>query len=301
MKKLLYILTVISTLIAVDACKKKGGDINPLSDRSHLGQGSYLTLDKNISLNLDYTQVATSTIGIEVSQYPNGQKIDHILIYATENASYDTTEWHFVKSVPYTGAGTQLTITGSELATSLGITTADLQPGASYTFYTRSVTTEGYSFDVNTTGDNGGGGLVTGPYYNAAFAFTAYITCPFTGGMTGTYEVIRDDWQDWLPGDLVQVTDGPGANQINLNQVYPNGGTVINPLIVNIDPATGTAKIPATIYGKYGSGTEYTAQGVGADDVAGYVFSCTGYITLNINQSGGGSDYGPNRLILQKQ
>ena len=301
MKKLLYILTVISTLIAVDACKKKGGDINPLSDRSHLGQGSYLTLDKNISLNLDYTQVATSTIGIEVSQYPNGQKIDHILIYATENASYDTTEWHFVKSVPYTGAGTELSITGTELAASFGIAPGDLTPGGAYTFYTRIVTTEGYSFDVNTTGDNGGGGLVTGPYYNAAFSFTAYIVCPFTGSMAGTYAVVRDDWADWGEGDLVQVTDGPGANQVNLSKVYPNtdpsiGGILINPLIVDVDPATGTATIPATVFGEYGSGTQYTAEGAGDGGVAGYVFSCTGYITLNMNIAGD-----PYRLILQKQ
>src|SRR4030095_6404495 len=134
MKKLLYILTVISTLIAVNACKKKGGDINPLSDRSHLGLGTYITLDKNINLNLDYSQVATSTVGIEVSQYPNGQEVDRIEVFATENASYDTAEWHMVKSVPYTGAATQLTVSGTELASALGVAPTDLQPGAAYTF-----------------------------------------------------------------------------------------------------------------------------------------------------------------------
>jgi len=296
MKKLLYILTVISTLIAVNACKKKGGDINPLSDRSHLGLGTYITLDKNINLNLDYSQVATSTVGIEVSQYPNGQEVDRIEVFATENASYDTAEWHLVKSVPYTGAATQLTVSGTELASALGVAPTDLQPGAAYTFYTRTFTKEGYSFDVNTTGDNGGGGLVTGPYYNAAFSFTAYIVCPFTGSMAGTYKVIRDDWQDWVPDDLVQVTDGPGANQINLSQVWPNVayGTVVNPLIVDIDPASGTATVPEVVFGHYSA--DYTAVGAGDGGVAGYVFSCTGYITLNINISGD-----PYKLILQKQ
>lgn len=296
MKKLLYILTATLIVVAINACKKKGGDINPLSDRSNLGQGSYITLDKNINLNMDYSQIATSSVGIEVTQYPNGQPVDHILIYATDNASYDTTEWHLVKSVPYTGAGTQLTISGTELATSLGVSTGDLQPGGAYTFYTRIITKDGYSFDVNTTGDNGGGGLVTGPYYNAAFAFTAYIVCPFTGSMTGTYEVVRDDWEDWSPGDLVQVTDGPGANQIDLSQVWPGGGTIINHLVVDIDPASGTATVPSTVFGKYSSGHEYTAEGAGTDGVAGYVFSCTGYITLNINIDGD-----PYKLILQKQ
>ncbi|MBS1575992.1 MAG: hypothetical protein JST09_11875 [Bacteroidetes bacterium] len=300
MKKLLYILTAAAMVIAINACKKKGGDINPLSDRSHLGLGSYITLDKNINLNLDYSQISTSSVGIQVSQYPNGQKVDHILLYATENASYDTTEWHFVKSVPYTGNGTELSVTGTELATSLGVAPADLKPGGAYTFYTRIITVDGYSFDVNTTGDNGGGGLVTGPYYNAAFSFTAYIVCPFNGPVGGTYQVIRDDWEDWHSGDLVQVTDGPGANQIDLSLVWPGadaGGIIINHLIVDIDPATGTATVPSTVFGKYSAGGhQYTAEGAGANDVAGYVFSCTGYITLNINIDGD-----PYKLILQKQ
>lgn len=295
MKKILYILSVATLVTVIYSCKKKE-NLNVFSDYKNLGLGTYMTLDKNINLNLDFSNLAASTVGIQVTQYPNGQAIDHIDLFATVNASYDTTQWHFVKTVSYTGPGTQLTVTGAELATALGVSIGSLQPGTSYTFYTRIITKEGYSFDVNTTGDNGGGGLVTGAYYNSVFSFTAYIVCPFTGNMTGTYEVLRDDWEDWSPGDLVQVTDGPGANQINLSQVYPNSayGTVINPLIVNIDPATGTAKIPATLFGQYSNA--YTAEGAGDGDVAGYVFSCTGYITLNINIDGD-----PYRLILQKQ
>ncbi|MBS1919456.1 MAG: hypothetical protein JST17_04295 [Bacteroidetes bacterium] len=295
MKKILYILSVATLVIIIHSCKKKDS-LNVFSDYKNLGLGSYLTLDKNINLNLDYAHIATSTVGIQVSQYPNGQPIDHINLYATSTGSYDTTQWHFVKSVSYTGPGTQLTVTGTELATALGVSIGSLQPGSVYTFYTRIITKEGYSFDVNTTGDNGGGGLVTGAYYNSVFSFTVYIVCPFTGNMTGTYKVLRDDWEDWSPGDLVQVTDGPGTNQINLSQVYPNPayGSVINPLIVKIDPASGTATIPPTKFGQYSSA--YTAEGAGDNDVAGYVFSCTGYITLNILIGGD-----PYKLILQKQ
>jgi hypothetical protein len=290
MKKLLYILTAATLIVAINACKKKGGDINPLSDRSHLSQGTYITLDENVNLNLDYSQIATSSIGIKVTQYPNGLAVDHILIYATNNASYDTTQWHLVKSVPYTGAGTQLSLTGAELATAFGVAPGDLSPGDAYTFYTRTVTTSGLSFDVNTTGDNGGGGLVTGPYYNAAFAFTAYVVCPYTGSAAGTYEVVRDDWEDWLPGDVVTVTDGPGSNQINLSAVWPNPayGDIVNPLIVDIDPASGTATVPSVEFGHYSN--SYTTEGTG------YVFSCTGVITLSLTISGD-----PYKLILQKQ
>jgi hypothetical protein len=304
MKKLLIItLAITSIFLIVNSCKKTGDSVNPLSDIKNLGVGAYLVLDSTINLNLDYSKIATSTVGIIVSQYPAGEAIDHIVLYAALGATYDTTKWRLVKSVPYTGKGTKLTITGGELGSAFGVNPITFTTGSYYTFYTRSVTKSGKTFDVNNTGNNSGSGLVTGPYYYAAFTFTAYIVCPFTAPIAGNYKVIADDWADWSIGDIVQVLDGPGANQINLSKIYPGGGTIINPLIVNVDPATGTATIPKTVYGRYGgaTSTQYSGQGAGANFNAGYVFSCTGFITLSIDHQGGGTDYGPNRLILQKQ
>lgn len=302
-KYLIIIIAVCAAFATLNSCKKTGGLINPLSDIKNLAVGSYLVQDSLINANLNSTS-GTSTVGIVVHQYPAGEEVDRILLYTTLGTSTDTLKWKLVKSVPYTtGTTATLTATTAELATAFGVPASNFEPGSVFTFFTRAITKSGKTYDINNAGDNGGGGLITGPKYKAAFSFTVYVVCPFTGGMTGDYQVIRDDWQDWFPGDIVQVTDGPGVNQINLSQVYPNGGTVISPLLVNIDPVTGTAKIPKVIYGRYGGPTsvQYTAEGAGANDVAGYVFSCTGFITLSINQSGGGSDYGANKLILQKQ
>jgi hypothetical protein len=304
MKKLIIIaISIVSLVLINNACKKTTGHINPLSDIKNLGVGSYLLLDSTINLNFDNTNMATSTVGILVSQYKNGEAVDHVDVYAASGATYDTTLWHKIKTVSYTGAGTKLTVSGTELAAALGVPVNSFVPGNYFTFYTRLFTKSGKQYDVNNTGNNSGSGLVTGPYYYSAFFFTAYITCPFTGNMAGTYKVIVDDWVDWQPGDLVQVTDGPGANEVNLSQVWPNGGTVIQPLVAKVDPATGTASVPKVTFGRYGgpSSTQYTAEGTGSGDVAGYVFSCTGYITLTMDVTGGGTDYGPTRLILQKQ
>jgi len=302
-KYLVIIIAVCAAFTTLNSCKKTGGLINPLSDIKNLSVGSYLVQDSIINANLNSTS-STSTVGIVVHQYPAGEEVKTILLYTTLGTSTDTLKWKLVKSIPYTtGSTATLTATTAELATAFGVPASSFEPGSIFTFFTRAITKSGKTYDINNAGDNGGGGLITGPKYKAAFAFTVYVVCPFTGGMTGDYLVIKDDWQDWAPGNLVHVTDGPGTNQINLSEIYPNGGTVINPLLVNIDPVTGTASIPKVIYGRYGGATsaQYTAQGTGANDVAGYVFSCTGFITLSINQSGGGSDYGANKLILQKQ
>lgn len=290
MKKIVKIFLPLIILTAlINACKK-GDDVNPLADWNKLKLGSYLTLDSTLNLSFDYSQIETSTVGIEVTQYPVGQAVDHIMLYATENASYDTTLWHFVKSVPYTGEATKLTVTGAELANAYGVTTSDLEPGTTYTIYTRIITTEGYRFDVNTSGDNGGGGLVTGLAYNSAFWFTTKIICPFTSPVGGTYKVVRDDLGDWNAGDEVEVTDGPGSNQVNLSKVWPNPakGTIVNPLLVNVNPVNGAATVPAVDFANYG--TIYRGTGSGS------VFSCTGLITLSITISGN-----PYRLILQKK
>jgi hypothetical protein len=306
MKKYLFIImAVCAALVTLNSCKKTDGNINPLTDIKNLAVGSYLVQDSSINANLNSTS-STSTVGIVVHQYPGGEDVDQILLYTTLGTSTDTTQWKLVKSIPYTaGSKVELTATTAELATAFGVPASAFDPGSIFTFFTKAVTKSGKTYDINNAGDNGGGGLITGPAYKSAFSFTVYVVCPYTGGVGGSYTVIRDDWQDWAPGKIVQVIEGPGANQIDLSKVYPGagaGGNIINHLIVNIDPVTGTASIPKVTYGDYGGSTQYIAEGAGDGDVAGYVFSCTGFITLSINQSdNGGGDYGPNKLILQKK
>ncbi|HVM86572.1 MAG TPA: hypothetical protein VMT76_00190 [Puia sp.] len=298
MKKLLIIAIALSSaLFTINACKKTGGNINPLSNVKNLGIGSYLVLDSSINLNFNLSQITTSTVGIIVHQYPGSEEVSSVILFATLGATYDTTQWHEVATFPYTGAGTKLTVTGAQLGTALGVDPTTFVPGSFYTFYTRVVTKSGKTYDVNNTGSNSGSGINGGTYYYAAMSFTAYVTCPFTGNMAGTYKVIQDGWADWSAGDLVQVLDGPGANQINLSEVYPNPayGSVINPLIVDIDPNTGAATVPKVDFGNYG----YTAT---ITSGSGYVFSCVGYITLaNDIVAGPYGDQGVLNLILQKQ
>ncbi|MEO6315778.1 MAG: hypothetical protein ABIU63_01935 [Chitinophagaceae bacterium] len=303
MKKILIILVAVCVAFAAfNSCKKTGGNLNPLADVKNLGLGTYLVIDSTVNANLNALS-GTSTVGVIVHQYPSGETVDHILLYATLGTSTDTLQWKLVKSVPYTAGGkATLSATTSELATAFGVPASSFTPGSIFTFFPKAVTTSGKTFDINNAGDNGGGGLVTGPAYFSGFSFTVYVVCPFTGNMAGSYKVIRDDWADWAAGAIVQITDGPGANQINLSKIYPGGGTVVTPLLVNVDPASGTATIPKVVYGFYSTATQYSGEGAGAGGNAGYVFSCTGFITLSIaHTDNGGGDYGANKLILQKQ
>ena len=302
MKKLLYILmTILVVVFLYGSCKKTGINANPLSDVNSLSLGSYLLLDSVVNLNLSSESINTSSVGIMVQENAGGLPVDHIVVYVAQSYTYDTTQWASVKTISYTGKNTLISITGLELANALGVDPSSISPGTSYYFYNRAVSKSGAFWDISNTGyANDGNNLIAGSNYNSAFYYVANIVCPFVAPMAGTYKVIEDDWQDWSPGDLVQVSDGPGTNQLNLSQVWPNpaNGTVINPLYCSVDPLTGVATIPAGInWGNYGGTICSTLTGGG-----GNVFSCTGLISLKIHVSASGyGDQGILKLVLQKQ
>lgn len=303
MKKIIYSLFALSMLITINSCKKTGNDANVFSSVGNFGTGAYLVLDSTINVNFNSTQLATSTVGIQVSQAPAGEAISSITLYVSLSAGYDTTKWSKIKSIPYSGPKTTVSATGTDLAKALNIPLEKFAPGSNYSFFTRVYTKSGKFYDASNTGNDAGTGLVTGPTYHTAFVFTAYITCPFVAPIAGNYAVVRDDWADYGVGDVVHVKDGPGTNEVDLSEVYPNPayGDLVNPLVVDVDPATGTASVKKVNFGNYGAGYNMVAEGHNGNDVAGYVFSCTGYITLTMDFSNTtGTSFGPITLILQK-
>ncbi len=304
MKKLIIIAAAfISIAFIINSCKKTGGDINPLSSVTNNGIGSYLVLDQFTNLNLNSQEIATSTVSVDVHYYPSGEPVDHIVLFATPGSSLDTNDWHLVKTIPYTSPKTTLTVSGAELATALGVAQSSFSPGNSYTIYTRIFTKSGKHYDVNNTGDNSGSGLISGLAYASVFFFVATVTCPYDPTMVaGTYKVIKDTWEDNTPGDLVQVTvetDG----KVNISKVWPGtgtGATPINPILIKVDPATGTATVDPVTFAHYPpSSGNYTAK---VTTGSGYVFTCTGTITITADiLTDLFGDLGNFNLVLQKQ
>jgi hypothetical protein len=296
MKKILNILLVaIAFMVVGTSCQKEGLALEkPFVDINFFGKGAYITLNKTGNVNFNYAAISTSKVSVMVDPYNNGVKIKQVKLYVVKSANADPKAWKLVKTVDVNGT-TELSATGAEVATAIGTPAASLfAPGQFYTFYNQVITEDGKTFDLSNTL----GALENASGYNACFRWTAYVVCPFTGGMAGKYKVIADGWEDWAIGAIVNVADGPGANQVDLSGVYPGGGYVKNKLVVNVDAATGTASIPRVDYGSYSpTGAVYSAAAASA----GYIFSCTGYIGLKMEHFYGTSSYGYYSLILQKQ
>lgn len=289
MKKIFLISTIIAIpLLLLIGCKK--GDV--AGDFAAVGKGSYLTKVAIGNGIIDYSNLANSKVDVTVKEY--GSPVEKIKIWVSKGVTTldKAGSWKAIKEVPYSG-DTKLEVSATEIAAALGIPVTDLSPGTSYTLYNEVFSKDGQVHDITNTGAD----FYGNPNYNMLMVWSATSVCPFTGNMAGNYRVVKDDWVDWSPGDIVAVTDGPGANQVNISQVYPNPayGSIINPLIVNVAPATGAATItPGINWGDYGG---IASSGTGS---SGFIFSCTGDIILKVRISYNGSDFGLFNLILKK-
>ncbi len=329
MKKITNFYFLMSALIFLVSSCKKEGEINPLSSYSNFKQGALWQLKSVINANFNYSQLATSSVGIRVAKYNNGVKFDEISLFVASAATTDYSKWKLVSTQKFTADTIDLTCTGQQLATALGVSLSSFAPGNQFSFYVRVKTSEGLTYDVVNMGQSlvadpaGGYGIRVGS--QSSVQWTAFITCPYSadalfgaGNNSAQFTVVSDGWEDWGSGDVVTVYRGSKANpalanNISLTGVYgsqlyqasPPAGSY-KEVLVNIDPATGSSNIPGVPAVQYSTGgTIYWARGAGGSDTApsGYVFSCTGFIGVNINWYAGsltGTNYGAYKLTLQK-
>ena len=289
MQKIIFSF-IAFTLLVITGCKKK----EVISDFKSLDTGSYLTLVRNVATTFNFNNIASSSVGIVVA--PKGSDIERIKVFVSPgNKSVDKSTWKAVKEIPFSGEEVTITVSSQELATALGVQVMNLTPGNTYTFYNQVITKDGRTFDIANTPQHGISN------YNMALNWSAAVICPFTGNAAGQYRVVQDAWQDWSAGDIVEVTDGPGANQINLSKVWPNPayGSSVQPFVVSVTPATGAATVASGVtIGDYPAFGFTMVTGAGS---TGFVFSCTGRIQLSVRISDPPfGDQGFQALVLQK-
>ncbi|MBI2730462.1 MAG: hypothetical protein HYX40_06885 [Sphingobacteriales bacterium] len=285
MKKIIIANLAFIALLGAVSCKK----LDVVSDSKTLGVGSYLTLEKKTNLNIDYDNLNTTSVSIDVKEY--GSPVDKITIYVSKEATQDQSAWKKIKTVPYSGT-TTLNVKATEIATALGVAPSELLPGSQYTLYNEILTKDGrtYSF-ANTLAD-----FEAISNYRMALRWKATVICAWTQASTnGTVWTIDEDgWEDFVAGDQFVMQNGPGANQVTMVGVYPTS-YLHKDVVMDINPATGEVTIAKQAYGGYSNGgTVYSAEG------SGYIFSCAGKLDLNVNHTGGGSNFGFFKFVAHQ-
>lgn len=257
-------------------------------DVNTLGVGSYVKLiDRNGGI-IDATNPGGSTATIKVSEY--GTEQEKIIVYVSKGTrTTDRSRWRQVKEVPATASREyDIAVTGAEIVAAMG---APVAPGEIYTLYNSCITKDGGRFDFG----NINGEVAGNPNYNMALTWQATVVCPFVPAQaTGTYTIVADNW-DGAVGETADIT--ATANSATVTYMFPYAAPPgVNPVVITVDPATGSATVAKQTYGSYGAGFEnFTAQGTG------FFFSCTGFVDLSLQHvSGGGTNYGTYVLRMQK-
>ncbi|MGC4036953.1 MAG: hypothetical protein QM764_13430 [Chitinophagaceae bacterium] len=287
MKKIILILSGVAFfIVGLNSCKK--GTIN--GDSNTLILGSYITLAKVTNQNLNFSD-PSATVSIDVQE--KGSPVESINIYlATKANTFDPTGWKLIKNVPYSDV-TTLTVTTAEIAAALA--PASIVPGNQYTLQNEVITKDGRKFSNANTPTN----FQSLPGYKMALNWTATAVCKYDEAATvGSYKVTTDSWEDYNVGDVISVKAGPKANQLSL-LTYPSvikgESPDVVPTVLDIDPITGAVTIANQATGHYGDGTLTKIQG------SGFIFSCTGGISLKIDVDYGGSLNPGKKFVLQKQ
>ena len=144
--------------------------------------------------------------------------------------------------------------------------------------------------------------------------FTYYVGCPFDPAeAAGTYEIVQENWWEEsygpsLTGRTVEVTAGPGANQITIHDPFKfdeDFGSGPYPVIVEVDPA---GFIFATVARQNVCHFDATAApqwnwgyGPGFVQGGGLALSCIGVIDLNWELTVAAGSFGGFSYKLQKQ
>ena len=189
---------------------------------------------------------------------------------------------------------TELTITGTQLATLFGspIVLGDkFDIGVDVTTYT------GAKFEAfPAVGNSYAAGIAAQP---GASTFVRYeAVCQYNpSAYQGSYEVVTDEWGDYTPGDIVQLTM---VDATHFSFQYLADGAL--PIVVTVNPVTNAVTVPKQVYGSgYGAGWPYgniSAESVSS--VENFVAPCAGTFSVILKHTVAAGSFGEYKIVLKK-
>jgi hypothetical protein len=309
-----YKLILIGLLLSFSfmACKKTTTDQVMSSDQLQIG--SYLWLDSVINNNKSFGLTTFTTASIGIMVHVVGEPAAKINSYVSSSVdatgsptnSLNKSTWKLVKVTTPVDNKATITVTGQDILTALGRTTASVKAGQQYVIYNEIETTSGKIYNIN----NMNAEFESAPDYHVAFRFSGTVVCPGFDitPFQGNFVVVTDKWNDTSPGDIILLTP-IDATHFSFNYNPTNhAGTLINskPIVVTVDPTINPAtqlptpsvafQIPGTAW-TYDPGPSVNTR----PQDANVINWCSGTITLFLMWGEAGTVYGPYQFTLRKQ
>jgi hypothetical protein len=248
---------------------------------------------------------------INFTIYSDTKTIDHVDIFVelVKFGSDGPTPRALLKEIPGNTLGTSPSTTVavklSDFVGALGLTLDDLGGGDLFNVYNEVIMNDGRVYpDTLEFGDEEFVN-VENSFFTAAgtTSFTSTLTfavlCPFvTEDAVGTYTITTDEAEVFWEADYEPVAvAGPGPNQVTFKNLF--GHPQNYDIVVDVDPETAVATVSkqtAWDSDNFGFGLgEATVEGQGV------FFSCTGFITVDLDHSVAAGSFGVYKLELTKK
>jgi len=200
---------------------------------------------------------------------------------------------------------TTVSVKLSEFVGAVGLTLDDLAGGDIFTIYNQVSMNDGRVYPDTLQLEDDEFVNVENSFFTAA-GTTSYtgtisfpVLCPFVAAdAVGTYIVTRDDFETYLdPEYEPEVIAGPGPNQVTFVNLFghPEGYDVI----VDVDPVTDVATVRKQV--AWHADNFGVPFGEGSIEGGGFYFSCTGFITVDLEHTVDAGSFGTFRLELAKK
>ena len=299
MKQILYSIFILAIGVSMVACEEQG---KFGLDESEKAFNLRLAPDKG---SFDISQGDPS---INFTMYSDNKNIETIKIFVEllQFGDEEPTKRAMLKEVPgnvfSSSPSTVVPIKLSEFVQAVGLTLDDLAGGDIFTIYNEVALADGRIYPDSLEFDGEKFVNVENSFFTAAgsTSFTGTldfpVLCPFIATeAAGTYSITRDDFEVALdPAHEPEVKPGPAANQVTVVDMLGHGFDVI----VDVNPVTDVATVKKQLAWDPGNyGLPYPG---GFVEGGGFYFSCTGFLSLDLEHTVSAGTYGTFRIEFTK-
>ena len=228
------------------------------------------------------------TVGLYFPNDAPPKKLDVVIIKNNDKTNVK------VLKTDVTTFPTEITITGTQLAT---LFNAPVVLGDKFDISVDVTTYTGAKFEAfPVTGASYAAGIAAQP---GASTFVRYeAVCQYhPEDFQGDFEVIEDEWADYHPGDIVQLTQ-VDATHFSFEFLAADP----KPIVVTVNPVTNAVTVPKQVYGS-GYPPGWTFGDISAESVASvdnFVAPCSGTFSVILKHTVAAGTIGEFKLVLKK-
>ena len=189
---------------------------------------------------------------------------------------------------------TELTITGQQLAT---LFNAPIVLGDKFDVGVDVTTYTGAKFEAfPAVGNSYAAGIAAQPGSSTFVRYEAvcqYIPAAYQG----PYEVVSDEWGDYHPGDIVQLTM---VDATHFSFKYLAADAL--PIVVTVNPVTNAVTVPKQVYGS-GYPPGWTYGNISAESVSSvenFVAPCAGTFSVVLKHTVAAGSFGEAKIVMKK-